>query len=157
MNLYIQQKLFSFRDRFAVQDENQNPVYYVEAEAFTWGKKLHIYDTSGREVCFIAQEFTFFHYAFRIEAAGRQPVTIVQRFSFMVPRYSVPELGWEIAGEFMAHEYRFTSPAGEIAVLSKEWFTWGDTYHLTVHNAADGLLALAAVIVIDVINEQQRN
>ena len=47
MRLYMQEKVFSWRDRFKVWDEEQNEKYYVEGELFSWGKRLHVYDAQG--------------------------------------------------------------------------------------------------------------
>ena len=52
MRLYMQEKVFSWRDRFKVWDEEQNEKYYVEGELFSWGKRLHVYDAQGREAAF---------------------------------------------------------------------------------------------------------
>ena len=48
MKLLIQQQIFSFRDRFTVMDEYGNDRFYVMGELFSWGKKLHVTDLSGR-------------------------------------------------------------------------------------------------------------
>ena len=153
MNLYIQQKVFSWKDRFAVCDANQNPVYYVEGEFFSFGKKLHIYDTSGREVCFISQELFRFLPTYQIHIAGRPDVAITKKFTFFVQRYILDGVDWEIEGDFWAHEYQMNAPYGPIAALSKEWFTWGDTYQLTVYQPENAILALAVVLAIDAANE----
>ena len=49
MKLYIQQKVFSFKDKFNIWDEAGNPKYYAEGEIFSLGKKLHVYDAAGNE------------------------------------------------------------------------------------------------------------
>ena len=40
MKLLIQEKVFSWSDRFTVRDEGGNDRYLVEGELFSWGKKL---------------------------------------------------------------------------------------------------------------------
>ena len=153
MNLYIRQKVFSWKDRFAVCDANQNPVYYVEGEFFSLGKKLHIYDTSGQEVCYIEQELFRFLPTYQIQIPGRMRVTITQRFTFFSQRFTVDGVDWEIEGDFLAHDYQMNAPYGPAAVLTKEWFTWGDTYQLTVYQPQDAILALAVVLAVDASNE----
>ena len=49
MKLYIRQKVFSWTDRFTVRDGDGRDRYTVEGELFSWGKKLHVFDASGRE------------------------------------------------------------------------------------------------------------
>ena len=53
MKLYIKEKVFSWGDKFTVKDAYGEDKYIVEGELFTFGKKLHVYDRSGREVAFI--------------------------------------------------------------------------------------------------------
>ena len=60
MKLLIQEKVFSWSDRFTVRDEGGNDRYLVEGELFSWGKKLHVCTPDGREVAYIEQKiFTF--------------------------------------------------------------------------------------------------
>ena len=53
VKLCIKQKVFSWVDRFTVFDETGADKYYVEGEFFSWGKKLHVTDLTGRETAFI--------------------------------------------------------------------------------------------------------
>lgn len=154
MKLYIQQKVFSFRDKFAVRDVNQNPVYYVESEFFSLGKKFHIYDTAGNEVCFIEQELFRFLPTYSVHIPGRETLTLKKEFTLFVQQYTVEELDWTVDGSFFEHEYRIHSPRGVVGELSKEWLAWGDTYELTVYEPADTLAALAVVLTIDAVNDQ---
>ena len=42
MKLLIQEKVFTWSDRFTVKNEAGEDRYYVEGELFSWGKKLHV-------------------------------------------------------------------------------------------------------------------
>ena len=66
-------------------------------------------------------------------------------------------LGWDIAGDFTSHEYEITQDGRPIVYISKEWMTWGDSYLLDIQNPADEIVALAVVITIDCVVEQQNN
>ena len=60
MKLLIEERIFTWGDRFTVRDEAGNDRYYVEGELFSWGKKLHVCAPDGREVAYIEQKiFTF--------------------------------------------------------------------------------------------------
>ena len=39
---YIRQKVFSWRDKFSVKDENGEDVFQVEGEIISLGRKLHM-------------------------------------------------------------------------------------------------------------------
>ena len=44
MKLLIKQRVFSWTDTYDVYDEAGNPKYYVKAEFFTLGHRIHVYD-----------------------------------------------------------------------------------------------------------------
>lgn len=154
MKLYIKQKVFSWKDKFKVFDEFGNDKYYVEGEFFSWGKKLHVCDLQGREVAFIKQEILTFLPRFRVYINGAEIAEIVKQFTFFKPKYSIEGLGWEINGNFWAHDYEITKNGTPIVTIMKEWMTWGDCYELNIANPADEIVALAVVLTIDCVMAQ---
>lgn len=157
MKLYIEQKIFSWRDRFSVTDENGIPKYYVEGELFSWGKRLHVYDRFENEVAYVEQQVPSFLPRFDIYVSGTRVAQIVKEFSFFTPRYSIEELNWEIEGEFLAHDYTVSENGKDIASIQKEWMTWGDCYEIDIHDTSEELAALAVVLTIDCVIDQSRN
>lgn len=149
MKLYIRQKVFSWADRFTVKDAAGNDRYTVEGEIFTWGKKLHVYDMSEREVAFIRQEVWSFLPRYDVIVGDREVAQIVKEFSFLFPRYSIEGLGWEIDGSFWDHDYEIVQGERQVATIHKEWMTWGDCYEVDILNPADEIVALAVVLTID--------
>lgn len=157
MKLYIKEKVFSLGDKFFVMDEDGNEKYIVEGEVFSWGKKLHVYDCHGGEAAFIKQELFTFLPRFTVYAGGVEIAQVKREFSFFVPRYTIEGLGWEIEGSFWEHDYQITKGGHPIVTITKEWMTWGDSYELDIANPADEIIALAVVLTIDCVREQQNN
>ena len=157
MKLYIKQKVFSFKDKFSIYDENGEIKYTAEGEIFTLGKKLHIKDLNGREVIFIKQRLLTFLPKYEISINEAAPVEIVKNFNLLKHAYTIPEWDITIKGDFFAHEYEVIRNDTEIAHLSKEWFTWGDTYAINIADARDELMALASILVVDCCMEVQNN
>ena len=56
MKLIMQQKVFSWTDRFRVWDEAGEDRYVVEGEFLVFGKRLHIQDPAGQEVALIERK-----------------------------------------------------------------------------------------------------
>ena len=54
--LYMKQKIFSWKDRFTIKDQNDSDRYTVEGELISIGKKLHVYDMNNNEVAFVQQK-----------------------------------------------------------------------------------------------------
>ncbi len=155
MKLYIKQKAFSFKDKFFIKDEYEADKYYVEGEIFTLGKKLHVYDMIGNEVMYISQRpFTFLPKVdiyINDELIG----TLIKEFTFFSQVYTFEGPGWEITGDFMAHDYEMLCSGNTVATVEKEWFTWGDSYALEIAEYHDELHALGVLLGIDVVNASQ--
>lgn len=160
MNFYMKQKVFSFSDKFIIYDENGNDRYYVEGEIFSWGKKLHIYDLSGKEIAFISQKVFSFLPRYYISISGYDVAEIVKEFTFFYPSYQVSLTDgrrWKVSGDFWDHEYTVQDGSFLVAGVSKEWFTWGDAYCISVSSEVDPVLALSVVLVIDACIEAEQN
>lgn len=157
MELYIKQHIFTWGDKFSVYDAAGNEKFYVEGEIFTWGKKLHLYDLSGNELAFIEQEVLTFLPRYHISREGTEVATVVKEFTFFRHEYTVEGLGWKVNGDFFDHEYEITNGMGTVAAVSKEWFTWGDAYQISIADHVDAVTALAVVLVIDACIDAQRD
>lgn len=157
MNLYIKERVFTWGDKFDVCDREGRMKYYVEGEVFSWGKKLHVYDPYNREVAFIKQELFTFLPCYTVFVGGREVAQIRKQFSLFFPKYYVDGLNWDVDGSFWEHNYRITKNGRTVVSIEKEWLTWGDTYELSIADDADEIVALAVVLTIDCVVEQQNN
>ena len=155
MKLYIKQKIFSWNDKFSVYDETGAERYYVEGELFSWGKKLHVYDRVRREAAFVRQELFTLLPKFIVSIGGQDIAEIVKEFTFFKPKYRIDGLGWEIDGDFWDHEYEIKKNGRTIVSLSKEWFTWGDSYRVEVYQEDLEAVVIALVIAIDCVKADQ--
>ena len=149
MKLYLKQRVFTWRDRFIVKDENENDRYAIEGEMFTWGKKLHVWDIQGREVAFIRQKVFSWMPRYVLEIDGRVVCEIVREFTILKQSYRLEGLAWRLEGDFFAHEYSMHDNNQSIMRMSKKWFTWGDSYELDIANPNDELLCLCVALAVD--------
>lgn len=157
MRLYMKEKVFSWNERFTVKDENGWDKYFVEGEFFSLGKKLHLLNVHGDEVAFIQQRLFTLMPRFAVTVAGREIAEIRKEFTFFFQRYVIDGLGWEIDGDVWAHDYVIRKNGRTIVRITKEWFTWGDSYVLDILDPADELVALAVVLTVDCVAEASQN
>ena len=157
MKLYIKERIFTIGDQFSVLDAWGNEKYFVQGEIFTFGRKLHVYDRNNREVAFIRQELFNFLPTYIVYVNGMEIARVRREFSFFRPRFTVDGPGWDVEGNFWEHSYRITQHGRPVVSIEKEWMTWGDSYELNIANAADEIAALALVLTIDCVQEQQNN
>ena len=149
MRLLIREHAFSWTDRFHVTDEEGNDRYFVEGEFFSFGRKLHITTPEGREVARVEQEVFRFRPRYTVLVNGQPRAQIVREFTFFRPVYTVEGPGWQVEGNFWEHEYRVTDGGQPVISISKEWFTWGDSYELDILNPDYELISLGIVLAID--------
>lgn len=157
MRLYIEQKIFSFRDRFSVKDEEGYDKYFVEGELFSFGKKLHILDRNDVEIGMIHQKVMSFLPKFYVYVGGMEVAEIVKEFTFFRPKYSIYGLHWDVDGDFWSHDYTIRNNGREIISIHKTWMTWGDCYELEIAEGADEIVALAVVLAIDCVMDASSN
>lgn len=159
MQLYIQQKIFSWGDRFSIYDADGREQYSVEGEVFSFGKKLHLYDKNNIEIAYIEQQLFAFLPRYLIYRGDDVAAEVVKEFTFFHPEYTVEGPGWHVQGDFFDHDYSVTDAGGHnVATVQKEWFTLGDAYCIDIAPDVDPVTTLAVVLVIDAcIDAQRRN
>ncbi len=157
MKLYIKQKVFSWGDKFTVKDAAGTDRYFVEGEVFSLGKKLHVYDRNHQEVALIQQKLLTWMPRYSVVIGGTEVAQVVRKFTFFRPQYAIEGLGWEVDGDFFAHDYQVHQSGRAIACISKEWMTWGDSYELDIADSANEVIALAVVLTIDAVIESSQN
>ena len=150
MKLLIEERIFTWGDRFTVRDEAGNDRYYVEGELFSWGKKLHVCDLSGREIAYIEQQIFTFKPRYSVYVSGQLIGEVVREFSFFRPSFTVDCRGWNVEGDFFEWDYDICDEEGNtVASIAKELFNFTDTYTIDVHDPVDSLHALMVVLAID--------
>ena len=140
-----------------MKDSHGNDRYFVEGEVFSFGKKLHIYNSTHNEKAFIKQELLTWMPRYSVFIGDRQVAQVVKKFTLFLHQYSIEGLGWEVDGDFFAHEYQIRKSGRVIASIHKEWMTWGDSYELDIDDGVDEVMALAVVLAIDAVIESSQN
>lgn len=157
MQLYMKQKVFSWKDKFSIQDAFGQDKYYVEGKMISIGKKLRLYDAAGNELAFINQKVVALMPKFSVEIGGQEVAVIKKKFSFFKPKYYIEGPGWEVEGDFFSHDYTITENGTPIVAIHKKWMAWGDTFELDIADESREVLALATVLAIDAVLDAQHN
>ena len=153
MRYVMKQKLFSWGDDFLIKDESGRDAFFVDGKAFSLGNQLSFQDMAGNELAFIKQKLFAWGPTYEIYREG-QLYAIVQKelFTFFKCRFTVDVPGpddLEAEGDFMDHEYTFTRRGQRVAEVSKQWFSWTDTYGVDIAEGEDDVLIIASTVVID--------
>lgn len=161
MRYLMKQKLFSLGDDFYIQDESGQNAFFVDGKVFSLGDQLSFQDLAGNELAFIRQKLLAWGPTYEIYRDGALYATIKKEiFTFFHCRFSVDVPGpddLEAEGDFLDHEYTFTRQGCPVATVSKQWFSWADTYGVDVAESEDDVLILASTVVIDMACHDEKN
>jgi len=155
MRYYVEQKLFSFKDKFNVYDETGNSVYYIESKFFTLGKQFHVYDQYQQQVAFISQRVWTFLPKFDIYVDDELIGTIIKEFTFFTPSYYLENSSLTVEGDFFSHEYSIYDNGRPIAEISKQWWTFGDKYGIEIDDNYNPIIAISIMLAIDAVMASQ--
>lgn len=153
--LYIKQKVFSLSGKFTVKDQQGNDVYFVEGSFMKVPKTFSIHNNTGSEVALITKKVFSFLPKFMVEVDGREVLTIKKEFSFFKARYTIDAAGIEVNGNWWDMNFEVYQHGDVAGKVSKEWFTWGDSYKVQVWNEEMETIILALVIAIDCVKADQ--
>ena len=153
MRYMMRQKVFSIGGRYAIQNERGEDAFFVNGEVFSLGHKLSFEDTKGNELLYIAQKLLSFGPTYELYRGDEHVGTIRKElFTFFQCTFEIhtDDRGdLEAQGDFSDHEYAVTRGGETVAAISKQWFTWGDTYGVDIADGEDPVLILASTVVID--------
>jgi uncharacterized protein YxjI len=162
MRYVIKEKFWSWGDDFYIFDENQNQVFFVDGKAFSWGDKLSFQDLYGHELAFISQKLLTWKPSYEIYRNGEKFAEVVKEFSWFNQKFTLDVPGpndYVIEGSFWRHEYEFIRGGQCVAVVSKAYWAWSDTYGVDIAEGEDDVSILCAAIVIDQVlhDEESRD
>ncbi|MFC4411689.1 LURP-one-related/scramblase family protein [Chungangia koreensis] len=153
--LYIKQKVFSLSGKFTVKDQQENDVYVVEGSFMQIPKTFSIMNTAREEVALITKKVLSFLPTFFVEVNGREVLTIKKEFSFFKPKYTIDAVGIEVHGNWWDMDFNLLQDGEVVGRVSKEWFTWGDSYKVQVLDDAMETIVIALVVAIDCVKADQ--
>lgn len=155
MKLYIKEKAISVMDKFFVRNEKGNKVYEIRRKiAPAIGLKLHIFDMDGNELAYIKEKNISIKPKFRVFVGGEHTATVEKKIVALKPKYEVDELGWKIKGNILEHNYKIIGDKGEAMNIHKGRLRLSDTFELEFTDTKHVLEALAVVLAIDCVMDE---
>ena len=153
--LYIKQKVFSLSGKFTVKDQQEKDVYYVEGSFMQIPKTFSIMNTIRDEVALVTKKAFSFLPKFFVEVNGREVFTIKKEFSFLKARYTIDAAGIEVNGNWLDMDFQVIQHGEVVGKVSKEWFTWGDSYKVQILDEEMQTIMIALVVAIDCVKADQ--
>lgn len=152
--LCIKQKVFSIGEKFTVIDEHEHPHYFVEGSFFQIPKRFSIQDAQGREIGKITKKVFSLLPKFFVEVDGEE-IVLEKEFTFFKAKYSISAQGIRVKGNWWGMDFEVYAYDKQVAAISKHWFTWGDSYEVTVLDEDFERLIISLVIAIDCVKADE--
>ena len=153
--LYIKQKVFSLSGKFTIKDQQEKDVYYVEGSFMQIPKTFSIMNTSRDEVALVTKKAFSFLPKFFVEVDGQEVLVIKKEFSFLKARYTIDAAGMEVHGNWWDMDFEVLRHGDVVGKVSKEWFTWGDSYRVQILDDEMETIIIALVVAIDCVKADQ--
>ncbi|WP_226669638.1 LURP-one-related/scramblase family protein [Metabacillus litoralis] len=153
--LYIKQKVFSLSGKFTVKDQQEKDVFYVEGSFLKIPKTFSIMNTAKDEIALITKKVFSFLPKFFVEVNGSEIFTIKKEFSFFKARYTIDMEDIEVQGNWWDMEFKVLQRGEVIGQVSKEWFTWGDSYKVQIMKEEMETIIIALVVAIDCVKADE--
>jgi uncharacterized protein YxjI len=150
MALTIQERIFSWTEKYDVDDAEGRPVYRVYGEFWSLGHRIHIDDLNGNEVAFIKEKVWSFLHTYEIYIAGELKGTIKEKFSWFQAKFKVDFMDCMIKGDILDWNYEVQKQDGtSIGLVQRKLLSLHNTFYLTVVDPKDELALLALAIAVD--------
>lgn len=153
MKYFVRQKIFSFRDSFTIRNEYEEDCFKVYGRVFSFGNKLYLTDMQDRELFYIEQKLFRFLPEYSIYENGSIVAQVKKNLTLFRPSFDITSTygDFNIDGSFMAYDFSIFKNGSPAAIVSKKWFSFSDTYGVSVSDNENAAFMLSLVIVLDMI------
>lgn len=153
--LYIKQKVFSIGEKFTVIDEQERPHYYVEGSFMQIPKHFSIQDSHRREIGSVTKKVFSLLPKFYVEVNDYENIVIEKEFTLFKARYNISAQAIRVEGNWWDMDFEVYAYGKQVATINKHWFTWGDSYEVTILDEELERLVISLVIAIDCVKSDE--
>ena len=153
MKYIIRQRVFSLGDNFTIKNEYGEDCFRVYGKVFSFGNKLRLTDLQGQELYYIEQKLFRFLPEYTIYQNGTPVAKVKKNFTLFRPSFDFTSTfgNYNIDGNFFAYDFNIFKDGVPVALVSKKWFSFSDTYGVSISDSEDAAFLQALVIVLDQI------
>ncbi len=149
----MRQRLFALGEDFDIENAAGQPVLHVDGKLLRIRETFVIQDLQGNEVATIRQKLVALRPSMTISRGGAELATIRKAWiSLLSDRFGIEVPGGEdlsVVGDIFDHEYEIRRGDAVVAAVSKQWFTFRDTYGITVAPGEDDGMILGVAVALD--------
>lgn len=158
--LYAKQKVLKLEDHYAVTDESEAPVYYIDQNLKLIGFDVRVSDSEKKPLFSVEQELMHLMPTYHVYFENGDVMDIKARFALFRKKIDITYKGSELRleGDIFSWDFRILDDADrEVAAIEKKVFAWGDTFVIDVNDDDYADVAVAMMIVVDHIIDMEQN
>lgn len=155
--LYIKQKVFSIGEKFTVYDAQERPQYHVQGSFMQLPKSFRILNKHDDEIAVITKKIFSWLPTFYVDIRNQPQIIINKELTFLKAKYHISAKGIEVEGNWWDMDFQVIRKGRPIADINKRWFTFGDTYEVTILDEAYEEMIISLVIAIDCVKNDQQD
>jgi uncharacterized protein YxjI len=160
MRYVIREKFFRLGEDSDITDESGRPVFHVDGKVFTLHHTLVMRDVAGNEVATVRKQLLTIHTRYEVTRGGQELAEVRKHLiGFLGDRFTIDIPGpddLEVKGDIFDHEFTISRGSGVVATVSKQWFSFTDTYGVEIAPGQDDALILASVLALDLAEDEER-
>lgn len=148
MKLYVNEKLFSFHNRFYVKDESDKDVYEISSKIISLGDKTTINDIEGNKIAYIEQELLHLTPHYNVYINDILEFQIIKKFQLFKNDYTLSN-GYRVEGKFMMLDFTvYDNNNIQIGSIKRKFFSIGDKYEIEINDISKKEIVLAIIVAI---------
>lgn len=148
MKLYVNEKLFSFHNRFYVKDENDKDIYEISSKIISLGDKTTINDIEGNKIAYIEQEILHLTPHYNVYINDILEFQIIKKFQLFKNDYTLSN-GYRVEGNFLMLDFKvFDSTNNQIGSIKRKFISIGDKYEIEINDISKKEIVLAIIVAI---------
>ncbi|MDQ6920347.1 MAG: LURP-one-related family protein [Candidatus Dormibacteraeota bacterium] len=155
----LRRKLFSMGEDYWIENDRGQRVFKVDGKVLRVRETFALQDPDGAELASVETKLIAVRPTMTIERDGQVYATVKKAlFTLLRQHYTVSVRGapdLEAQGNITNHEYEIRAYGEVVATISKRWFSFRDSYGVSIRPGQDPVLVLAAAVCIDEMSERE--
>ena len=125
MKLYVSEKLFSFRKKYFVEDENNKNIYEITSKVFSLKHRTTVSKVDGEKVAYIEEKvFHIVPPSYKVYIRDKFVCEIKRKFSLWKRKYSISN-GYRVEGNFINLNFKiFDNENKQVADIKRKFFSF---------------------------------
>jgi len=160
MKFYIKQKVFTFKDKFTILDEQQNIQYQIKGKFMSLRNKLELNNNKNEVILRSNRKVLSLLPRYYIYDSKNQATAMVKKLFALRPKFDLRILSkdYHVDGNFFGHSFGIYDDKNNfVASISKRLISWGDTYEIDIADEQNVEILLFMVIIIDQVVHERKN